>query len=128
MPSVDTDLASVVKTLSVVNGSAANGDAIEVIMLPAKFRERLIGAVVRTDASLGAGATVQLRLNRSGAYTVITAATTAGGASKVDDSAQAGVPLDVIDNDKIELLVGGAGITASANITVDLIFAGRAVN
>lgn len=126
LPQADIGVRHVKKTISVVNGSANNGDQINVFGFAPDFKGRLIYAVLRTSATLGASATVQLRLNRSGVYTVLTAATTAGAASKATDVAQAGVPMDVQGGDILELLVGGANITAAADITVDVDVAGRA--
>lgn len=123
-PQVDTDVDAYFKNLAFTNGIAASGDQVNVMKLPAKFRGRLTKAVLRTSATLGVGCTVQLRLNRGGVYTVLTAATTAGAASKVDDSAQQAVPIALQDNDIIEILVGGANVTAAATVTVDLHIAG----
>ncbi|WP_145960513.1 hypothetical protein [Novosphingobium meiothermophilum] len=124
LPSVNTDVSSIVKTLAFTNGVAASGDQVNVLTFPPNFRERLVDAIVRTSATLGAGCTLQLRLNRGGSFTVLTAATTAGAASKVDASAQAGVPITLQGGDIIELLVGGANVAAAATVTVDLLLAG----
>lgn len=125
LPAYEAAADSVQKTLNVVNASAANGDQINVLAIQPGQKQRIVGASVRVSATLGAGATVQLRLNRAGVFTVLTAATTAGAAGKVDSSAQIGVPMDVQGGDIVELLVGGAGITAAAAITVDLLLAQR---
>jgi hypothetical protein len=56
--------------------------------------------------------------NSGGTRTDLTIATTAGGASYVT-SATIG-PVDVIAGDIIELLVGGANISAAAAVEVDI--------
>lgn len=125
LPSYNSGVASVQKKLALTNGIAAAADAIEVFEVPLGDKMRLNSAVLRTSATLGTGATLQARVNRGGVFTTITAATAAGAASKVDSSAQAGVPFDLEGGDVIELLVGGANITAAATATVDLFVSDR---
>jgi hypothetical protein len=120
-PSINSGVFHVQKTLAVVNGSAANGDTIDVMGIAPSQKVDLISAVLRTSASLGAGATVQLRA----AGSAVTTATTAAAASKVDSNSDSDVPMSLNGGDLIDLLVGGAGITAGATITVDLMFANR---
>lgn len=124
-PSYNSGIASIQKVLAFSSSQAANGDQVNVMAIPAGAKKRLTRAVVRTSGTLGASATLQLRLNRDSSYTVLTAATGAGAASKVTDVAQAGVPIDLEGGDIIELLVGGADIAAAADVTVDLDLADR---
>jgi hypothetical protein len=69
------------------------------------------------SATLGAGCTVQLRVNRAGVFTALTAASTAAAASVNRMNA---APMLLLAGDIIELLVGGAGVGAAANVTIDL--------
>jgi hypothetical protein len=46
-------------------------------------------------------------------------------ASKVDSDANANVPFDLSGGEVLELAVSGAGIAATATVTVDLYFAAR---
>lgn len=121
MPRINTGNFAVKKAITVVNGSANNADTIDIMKIAPGQKYRLLSAVLRQSASLGAGATVQLRV----AGVAVTTATAAGAASKVDSISNAGVPLDVNGGDLIDLLVGGANITAGATITVDLELAAR---
>lgn len=121
MPAINSGIVHVQKVLSVINGSAALADTITVMALAPKAKMFLDRGVVRTSGTLGAGATVQLRA----AGTAVTPATTAAAASKVDSDTDADVPMALSGLDKIDLLVGGAGITAAATITVDLYFSAR---
>lgn len=123
LPTIEQDVQHIQKVLAIPNAAANNADAIEVFKFPLSVKGRIVHAILRTSATLGAGCTLQLRVNRSGVYTVITAATTAGAASKVDGSAQAGVPFTVQGGDVIEALVGGANVGAAATVTVDFGFA-----
>ena len=121
MPMQSPGSFAIKKAITVVNGSANNADTIDIMKVAPGQKYRLTSAIVRASASLGAGATVQLRV----AGNAVTGATTAGAASKVDSISNALVPLDVSGGDLIDLLVGGANITAGATITVDLEFTAR---
>lgn len=126
LPQHDTDIDDLKKVVALTNGIAANGDQINVWKVPIGSKYRLLNAILNVSATLGAGATIQGRVNRSGVFTVITAASTAAAASKVDSAAQLGVPMDLVGGDIVELLVGGANITAAATATIDLILAPQA--
>ena len=125
LPSIATGVAAIQKVLALAADAADSGDQIEVMEFPVSTEKRLVGAQVRTSGTLGASCTLQLRVNRDGSFTTLTAATTAGGASKVTDVAQAGMPFDLEAGDIIELLVGGADISAAATVKVDLFVADR---
>lgn len=125
-PIVNTGVQVISKSQAWTNAIANSGDQVNVLTFRPGFKGKIVGCVVRTSATLGAGCTIQARVNRSAAYTALSAATTAGAASKADDSAQAGVPFDAVGGDIIELLVGGANVTAGATVTVDLLIAGAA--
>lgn len=101
------------------NGSAypQNGDNVQVLTI--QRNARLLNSHVVAKATLGAGATVKLQRNRAGARVDLTVATTAGGASVVN-SATIG-PLDLLAGDIIELLVGGANVSAAADVEIDLL-------
>lgn len=124
-PSWNSGIASIQKVLAFSSTQAGNGDQVNVLEVPPGAKKRLTRATLRTSGTLGAGCTVQLRVNRGGSFTVLTAATTAASASKVSDAAQAGVPFDLQGGDIIELLVGGADVAAAATVTVDLDLADR---
>lgn len=124
-PSYNSGIASIQKVLSFSSSQADNGDQVNVLQVPPGAKKRLTRAVVRTSGTLGASCTVQLRVNRDSSYTVLTAATAAGAASKVTDVAQAGVPFDLEGGDIVELLIGGADVTAAADVTVDMDIAER---
>ena len=118
-PQVSGAVSHLQKVISVANGDASNGDNIEVLTF------QNLGVVhrvsVRTSASLGASATVAAQhFDGNSTHTALTGATTAGAASKVDSDSNANVPINVKAGDKLELNVGGANITATATITVDL--------
>jgi hypothetical protein len=117
---VNKGLIHVQKVIAVVNGSAASGDNIEVTT----FKETgfLHRVSVRQSATLGASATAAAQHFDGTTHTALTGATTAGAASKVDSDSNANVPLAIKPGDKLELNIAGAGITASANLTVDFYY------
>lgn len=119
LPSVDQDVYHVQKSVALPASGVNNADAVEVFKFPVVAKCRIINCVVRAAATLGVSATVQARVNRGGVFTTLTAATSAGAASKVDASAQVGVPFTVQGGDVIELLVGGANVSSAATVTVD---------
>lgn len=99
--------------IAVVSGDGPNADFISVFTPP-------VGAVIGDlqighSATLGASCTIQGRLGT----TALTAASTAGGASRVRQNAAAG-PAN--GTDTLNLLVGGAAITASATIEVSGVY------
>lgn len=100
---------------AIANAAANNGDAIQLVTLPCNLR--VTDAILAVGASLGAGCTVQLRVNRAGVFTTLTAASTAAAASVNRMNA---APMDLLAGDIIELIVGGANVGAAANVTVDL--------
>jgi hypothetical protein len=103
--------------MDVASGDASNGDTIVVFEAPADGK--IVDAALATDGTLGASCTVRLRTNDGTTQTNLTAATSAGGASAVR---MTGFPVNVSGGDKIELLVGGANIGASAKISVHTMF------
>lgn len=121
LPSINSSVSHVQKKISVVNGSALSGDTIDVMGVAPGQSGFLIGAVLRASATLGVGVTVQLRV----AGSAVTPATTAGGASKVDSSSEAGVPLALAGGELIDILVGGGNIGSAADLTVDLLFSAK---
>lgn len=124
-PSMSGSVNYINKKLALINGSANIADNIEVFMVPYGQSWRLIAVDLRVDASLGAGATLALQVNRSGVRTVLTPASTAAAASKVTGAADADMPFDLLGGDVIELVVAGANITAAANASVGLFTAPR---
>lgn len=114
-------VTNVTRKASVVSGSAASGDNVQLFTVPPATKYRLVSAIVRQSATLGASATVKLQVNRGGTRSDITGATTAGAASQASSAAVAGVPYDLQPGDIIEALVGGAAISASAEISADLL-------
>lgn len=123
IPAQSTGAFRISKTLALPSSGVLNADTVEVFGFPPDFRGKIVEIYLRTSATLGASATVQARLNRGGSRTVISAATTAGGASKVTGVAQAGLPYELQGGDIVELLVGGADISSAATATVDIIVA-----
>lgn len=121
VPSISSAVFHVQKVLSLVNGSASNADTIDVFGVAPQQKLWLHRMSVRQGASLGAGATLQGRA----AGTAVTTATTAAAASKVDSDSDIDIPIALNGGDLIDLLVGGANITAAATVTVDLYLSAR---
>lgn len=121
LPVINTGLFHVQKVLNVVSGSAAQNDTINVFGVAPQQKLYLHRASVRQSGTLGASATAQLRANG----TAVTTPTTAGAASKVDSDSDADVPFALDGGHIIDLLIAGAGITATATITVDLVLSAR---
>lgn len=96
--------------IAVVSGDAASGDDITVFTPPSGAR--IVGARLRQTATLGASATAQLRQGS----TALTSATSAGSANGV---LQTGVLEPCSGAETINVLIGGANITASATIRVE---------
>lgn len=90
-----------------------NADDVTVVTMPAGFR--ILEAYLTVSATLGASATVQLRQGS----TALTPATTAGGASTVSINRR---PITTNGTDALNLLVGGANVTASATATVSITY------
>jgi hypothetical protein len=88
----------------------ANGDVINLLKLPAG--KRVLHAYLNVGGTLGAGATIQLRVGT----TAITAASTATAAGHLVMNAKA--PVVSASESDINLLVGGADISAAAAIEV----------
>lgn len=120
-PSWDDDLSNLSRTVTLPSSGISNGDAVQLWQVPYGSKLRLYDAVLNVAATLGASATLQARVNRGGVYTAITAASTAGGASKTTGAAQTGIPMNLLGGDVVELLVGGANITASASVSLDVL-------
>ena len=117
-PMVDVSVYNLNVRPALTAGIANNGDQIEVATI---LRDgRMTAADLRAVASLGAGATVQLQRYRASDNSTVnlTAATVAGGASYVNSNAIG--PVDLKAGDVIQLLVGGANITAASVVEVDL--------
>lgn len=103
--------------IAIANAAAANGDRMQIFTVTRNMR--LMQAIMAVDATLGASCTIKLQRDRSGVFTDLTIATTAGGASIVT-SATLGA-FDLIVGDVITVLVGGAAVGAAANVTIDLL-------
>ncbi|SKB49763.1 hypothetical protein [Sphingopyxis flava] len=123
LPILSSAAARISKVVSLASDAADSGDTIEIFGFPTTARGKIVDAQLRVSATLGASCTVQLRVNRGGSSTAITAATTAGGASKVTGVAQASVPFEIQGGDIVELVVAGADIAAAATASVDLLIA-----
>lgn len=119
LPQLDRGIRAFQKSIAVINGSAANGDNIQLYTVPIGASWRLTDCDIRHDATLGAGATLTLRVNRGGVHTALTGATTAGAAGKSTEAGAQAVPFDLQGGDILEATVGGANITAPANVTAD---------
>jgi hypothetical protein len=105
-------ITPIVADIPVVSGTANSGDDITVFTPPAGAR--IIGAKLRQTATLGASATAQLRQGS----TALTSATSAGSANGV---LQTGVLEPCSGSETINILIGGANITASATLRVELL-------
>ncbi|HEV2078702.1 MAG TPA: hypothetical protein VGR19_02230 [Allosphingosinicella sp.] len=116
-PMVDVSTYDLRGSFNLTNGLAAAGDNIQCFTI--QRNGRLHGAHLKALASLGVGTTLQLQRNRGGVRINLTAATTAGAASYVNSNAIG--PVDVLAGDIIEILVGGANITAASAVEVDLL-------
>lgn len=116
-PIVDVSAYIVTWRATLPASGISNADNIQAI--PILRNGRLLLAALRQKATLGAGATLKLQLNRDGVRTDLTVATTAAGASLVTGITL--LPVDVQADDIIEVLVGGANISASADVEVDLL-------
>lgn len=123
MPQIETDLNVITKSITLPASGILNADTVEVFRFPPSFAGRLLDVIVVANATLGVGATVQARRVRSGSGTAVTAATTAGAASKVTADAQTAVPISLVGNDTIDLLVGGGNVTSSAVVDVHIVYA-----
>jgi hypothetical protein len=117
---ISTAMHHIQRVLSVVNGSAASGDNIEVWGQAPGRKGRIHKVIVRTSGSLGASCVVTPQINVSGTRTAVAGGTTAGSASKVESDADSDVPFDLSGGEVLELAVSGAGIGATATITVDI--------
>lgn len=101
---------TVFRSLSLTSGIANNADDITVMTIPAGCR--LTHIEINVSATLGTSCTLQGRLGS----TALTPATTAGGASFVQRNAFP--PATLTSATAINLLVGGANITAAATVQV----------
>ena len=115
--SLDTNLFAITEKRTLAATGIANGDNVQMITIPHPMR--LINTHLAQRATLGASATVKVQLNRSGARSDLTTATTAGGASIVSGATIGAV--DLLAGDIIELLSGGANVTSAAAVELDLI-------
>lgn len=106
------ELIGIKHTIAVANGYAASGD--DIIFFKAPCAMRIADAALNKSATLGASATAQLKAGS----TAITAATTAGGA---DFEKMNVFPVDVAAGDPIQVRIAGAGITASATLSVHIV-------
>jgi hypothetical protein len=119
-PTIDSGVELLSKSVVLPSSGINDGDNVQLFTFPPGFRGRIFKADLVVSATLGADATVRARINRAGSRTAITAASTAAAASKSSDAAQTAVPFDVQGGDILELLVGGANVTASATAAVHL--------
>lgn len=101
----------IVWSKALTSGVAAAADTVDVAYLPGNAR--ITQASMRVDGSLGVGATIQLRVNAG----VVTGATTAAGA---DMEMMTSAPAVATSGVTVDLLVGTAAVTASANVEVRL--------
>lgn len=106
---------TVARKLTLPNGAADSGDDIKLLNMPANHA--LIDMQIGNRGTLGASCTLTGRV----ATTAVTAATTAGSASRVRTSAAA--PFDSENAQSVNLLVGGGDITAEAIVDVLMTFA-----
>ena len=86
--------------------------ADRVVLFTAPHAMRVTAAHLRVPATLGASAICKLQKNSGGAYTDMTASTTAATAGVVSGAGL--VPLDLAAGDSVEVLVSGGTSTAGA--------------
>lgn len=109
-PKAPTDIATpFYYDMVVAAADAANGDNIAVFTPPAGAV--FAGCQLQHDATLGAACTAQLRLGA----TALTAASTAGGASRVLQNAAAAPASGA---EKLNVLIGGGDIAAGTTLRV----------
>lgn len=118
VPIVDVSVYNLNARPALTPGIAAVADTIDVA--PMLRAGRVVAADVRQLATLGAGATVKLvRFRPSDNSTEdLTVATAAGGAAYANGNTIG--PRDVLAGDVLQLVVGGANITAAAIVEVDV--------
>lgn len=115
-PQLDVGLYVNTQKRTIASPFPANTDNVQIFTIQRNCR--MLSAHLRVGATLGTGATIQLQRNRGGTRVNLTAATTAAAAGVVTSVAIG--PLDLQAGDIIELLVGGADITASAAVEIDM--------
>jgi len=97
---------------TIASGDAASSDDITCFDLPAYYQ--VVAGSMHVSATLGSSCTIQLRVGA----TAITAATSAGGA---DTELLSALPAISASEQAINVLIGGANVTAAAVITVCLL-------
>lgn len=116
-PILDTGHYNLPRIITLPAAGVNNADYVPVATI--QRNGRILGAKMNVLATLGAGATVTLALYRAGALVQnLTGASTAAAASIVNMAAIANV--NAVAGDEIVLVVGGANITASANVEIDV--------
>jgi hypothetical protein len=100
------------KTFTLPSSGVSNADTVSLITLPDGLK--VIDAWANVKATLGTSCTVQLMYGS-------TALATASTATAATISRMTGVPFDTDGSDILNLLVGGANITASADVDIHII-------
>lgn len=123
--SISTALSHRQFVLAIPASGISNADNIEVHGFMPGIKGIIHRVKVRQGATLGASATILAQINNAGTRTALTAATAAGSANNVDSDGNANAPFALSGGEVLELLVGGANISAAATVTVDLYVSAR---
>jgi hypothetical protein len=116
-PNLDVGVYPVRHTYSVPASGIASGDLVRLITFQrAGVLHQVNGA---TSASLGTSATIKLAVGTDGSTTDVTGASTAGSAQKINGNTIG--PIAFAAGDSLYGIIGGANVTAAANLTVDLL-------
>jgi len=125
LPQTNRAARSIRKTYTFPATGIASGDNVQLYTVPAGVSLSLHSASLVAGGSLGASAVLTLQVNRAGTRTAVTGATTAGAASKASSGTLPAVPFDLMPGDILEAAVSGAGVTASAAVTFDILVVQR---
>lgn len=117
-PQNNASVFSITKNYPVKSGDAASGDVVELMTF--NRAGTIFGASIGQSATLGASATVKLAIGDGTTNVDLTAATTAATASTGRATATQ-VPVRFTAGQKLYAVVGGAAITAPANLQLDLV-------
>lgn len=115
-PAQDVGAGILTKKFTLAAGPAS-GDNVQLFTVSRNCRMSV--AFLKAVGTLGASCTAKLQKNTSGSRSDLTIATTAGGASVVNNSTIGCV--DLVAGDIIEILIGGASVGTGSAVEVDLV-------
>ena len=117
VPMVEVGLFAITNRFTTPTSGINNNQSILILTVPRPYR--LYGLHLNVSASLGASATLRARRFDGTTGTFVTPATTAGGPSYVTMNV---APINFQTGQFLELVVGGANISAAAEVTVDALY------